>query len=494
MFESTTERRGFPGGLRAQLMLGLVVLVVGTMALVALVGVHLARQQVEQSQRQRTVDAAERLAELREVGPPGDILESVGPGDADWAKITVDGGEAARGDLPEGKEPDLAKLMAEADRLPAVRLTHIGGRPYAVAVTADRPDDPTWRVGVARSMDDAYERIAQSRRLLLAYLGIDALFILIVGYAFLTFVVVRPIRAIGVATERAARGDLASHIEILPPNEFGRVGRSFNRMLDELRDNRRELEERVEELDEAYRELEQTQESLIRSEKMASVGQLAAGVAHEIGNPLSALTGYLQMVDDPDLGEERRTEMVERMRGQVDRMQTIIQDLLDYSRDESDREIVAVPLGPCVSEAVDLLAPQPSARSVDIEVDLPDDLPKVRANRDELVQVLVNLLMNAADAIAEADETQGQPDGNVEMSAREEGESVVLVVADDGPGIPEEERQRIFDPFYTTKDPGEGTGLGLAIALRIMDRFGGELTVESEAGEGAVFRLEFRQV
>ncbi len=532
MFESTTERRGFPGGLRAQLLIGLVVLVVGTMALVALIGMHLARQQVRQSQLERTAEAAERLAHLREFVATDEWLEAGAPGGEEYVRVRVGDremvkavGEAA--DAPDKWEGEAADALdnwgSEAADAPdnwgsegggpaesrgsegggpadsrgsegggpadsrggegvSVRTTSIDGAPYAVATTVAGEGGERAEILVARSLDEAYERLARSRRLLLAYLGLDAVFILIVGYAFFTFVVVRPIRAIGVATERAARGDLASHVDILPPNEFGRVGRSFNRMLDELRDNRRKLEARVEELDAANRELEQTQESLIRSEKMASVGQLAAGVAHEIGNPLSAISGYLEIVDDPELDAERRAEIVGRMSGQVERIQAIIRDLLDYSRDESNRTIEPTAVAPCVAEAVDLVSPQPSAREVEVAVDLPDDLPKVRANRDELVQVLVNLLMNAAEAVDE---------GRIEVAARVDEEGVQVRVADDGPGISDEERQRIFDPFYTTKDPGEGTGLGLAIALRIMDRFDADLGVESEPGDGAEFVLSF---
>lgn len=491
MFESRTERRGFPGGLRTQLLLALVVLVVGTMALVALVGVHLAKQQVQRSELERTAEAARQIARLRQFAPPDQLMATDNqPGDVDYAHLRVGDDAAGYGDLPADAALDqIDDVLEKSDASPAVGITRIEGRPYAVASLDGGDGESAWRAVVARSLAGAYDRLDRSRQLLLAYLGIDALFILIVAYAFLTYVVVRPIRAIGVATERAARGDLASHIEILPPNEFGQVGRSFNRMLDELRENRRELRERLDELDEAYRELEQTQESLIRSEKMASVGQLAAGVAHEIGNPLSAVTGYLEFLDDPDLDPEKRADIVARMENQVDRIQSIIRDLLDYSRDEADQAIEPVALAPCVDEAIDLLQPQPRARDVEVERDLPDDLPKIRGNSDQLVQVLINLLINAADALDGEDDESG----TIEVSAVTDETSVRLRVTDDGPGIADEDLNRIFDPFFTTKDPGDGTGLGLAIAHRIMDRFDGDIEVESEPGEGAQFTLTFQR-
>lgn len=495
MFEKNTERRGIPGGLRTQLLLGLVLLVVGTMALVALVGAHLTRREVERAELDRTAADVRTLADLHRSEAARDVVASFRT-DAELAYGWFRDGEET---TSYGSPPEAFDREAVRDRLPAaegepaVGTVSIGGEPYAAAVvasptSAEGNEPPEWHAGAVRSLQPARERVSRARQMLWAYLGIDALFILIVGYAFFTYVVVRPIRAIGVATERAARGDLASHIEVLPPNEFGRVGRSFNRMLDELRENRRELQERLEELDEAYRELEQTQESLIRSEKMASVGQLAAGVAHEIGNPLSAIAGYLELLDEMDPDDPDHADLVERMQDQVDRMQSIIGDLLAFSRDDSDQPIEAVSLDACADAAIDLLAPQPRSRGIEVSAEIPDDLAEVRGNRDQIVQVLINLLMNAADAIKREGDS-----GHIDLEAEARDATVVLEVTDDGAGIVPEERERIFDPFYTTKDPGEGTGLGLAIAHRIMDRFGGSIDVESTPGEGTTFRLEFER-
>ena len=329
--------------------------------------------------------------------------------------------------------------------------------------------------------------IASTRQLLVVYLGLDAFFILLVGYAFLTYVVMRPLRAIGVATERAARGDLASPITVLPSNEFGRLGRQFNQMLDELRKNREALEERLEELDFANKQLRETQDSLIRSEKLASVGQLAAGVAHEVGNPLAALSGYLELLEDGDLGDEMTADILTRSQNEVERMRAIIRDLLDYSREQAEPAVEAVSLARCVEEARNLVKAQPKARNVAIEAELPDDLPAVTAVASQVVQVLVNLLINAIDAI--------DPDrGRIAISARTDDEAgqVVLALEDNGPGISAEKLQRVFDPFFTTKDPGEGTGLGLAICLRIMRRVDGDIRVENAEGAGARFELVFQ--
>lgn len=495
MVDTDTERPEIPGGLRTQLLLGLLILVVGTMALVAVVGAHLSRRAIERTELERVRADARVLAELERADSPRPLVESFRQhAGLRFARFATDDETSDYGTLPEAEEGrPLDGLLPDAESNPAARTVRSDAEAFAAAAlsgTLERSSGGSdrWRAVALRSLRPAYERVAGARRMLWTYLAVDALFILIVGYAFFTYVVVRPVRAIGVATERAARGDLASPIELLPPNEFGRVGRSFNRMLEDLRQNRRQLRERLDELDEAYRELEETQESLIRSEKMASVGQLAAGVAHEIGNPLSAISGYLDFLQDMDLDEGERAELVERMQAQVDRIQTIIGDLLDFSRDDSAQPIEPIDLPECVDAAVDLLRPQPRSRDVAVEVDLGDDPPEILGNRDQVVQVLINLLMNAADAIK-----RDGAAGEIRISAEPRVDRVRLAVTDDGAGIPPDEQGRIFDPFYTTKDPGEGTGLGLAIAHRIMERFDGGIDVESEPGEGTTIRLEFRR-
>ncbi|QDG50002.1 hypothetical protein FIV42_04375 [Persicimonas caeni] len=257
-------------------------------------------------------------------------------------------------------------------------------------------------------------------------------------------------------------------------------------MLDELRQNREELEARLDELDQANKQLREAQDSLIRSEKLASVGQLAAGVAHEVGNPLAAISGYLELLDDGDLDDDLTADILQRSQKEVERIRTIIRDLLDFSREEAEPAIEAVALPRCVEEAKNLVKAQPKSRNVDIVDHTPADLPQVRAVGSQVVQILVNLLINAVDAM------EGEA-GEIAITAETRDDQVALIVEDNGPGIPDDKLQRVFDPFFTTKDPGEGTGLGLAICLRIMRRLDGDIRVESREGEGARFELVFQR-
>ncbi|AWV88937.1 sensor histidine kinase [Bradymonas sediminis] len=328
-----------------------------------------------------------------------------------------------------------------------------------------------------------------ARQLLATYIALEMLVVLLLGYGFFTFLVVRPIRALGVASQRAAKGDLASPIKYLPRNEFGTVSRQFNTMLEELGKNREKLEQRLKELDQANRQLHEAQDSLIRSEKLASVGQLAAGVAHEVGNPLAAISGYLEILSDEDLAPEIRRDILKRSQQNVDRIRDTVGNLLNYSREESNASVEAVDLSACVDEAIHLVQAQPKAQNTAIDTALPAALVAVRAVSSEVVQVLVNLLLNAIDALNHANTDRP---AQITLSAdTSDPDAIILRVEDNGPGIPPEKLQRVFDPFFTTKDPGEGTGLGLAICLRLMRRVDGDIHLESTPGEGTVFSLVF---
>lgn len=332
-----------------------------------------------------------------------------------------------------------------------------------------------------------------ARQLLATYIALEVLVVLLLGYGFFTFLVVRPVRAIGVASQRAAQGDFASPIKNLPRNEFGAVSRQFNSMLVELAKNREKLEQRLRELDRANQQLREAQNTLIRSEKLASVGQLAAGVAHEVGNPLAAISGYLEILGDEDLDAPTRRDILARSQQNVDRIRDTVGNLLNYSREESDAHIEAVDPAACVAEAVHLVRAQPKAKSAVITTNLPAPLSAVRAVPGEVVQVLVNLLINALDALASSRPSNQRP-ATITITADQSAHDVVIIrIQDNGPGISTEQMQRVFDPFFTTKDPGEGTGLGLAICLRLMQRVDGDIQLDSTPGEGSTFSLVFRR-
>jgi signal transduction histidine kinase len=224
---------------------------------------------------------------------------------------------------------------------------------------------------------------------------------------------------------------------------------------------------------------------LVAQEKLATVGRLAAGVAHEVGNPLAAILGYVELLlaaeRPPGAAEDQdRREALERIRKETVRISGIVSDLLDYSRPQAGR-VEPVDIGGAIDAALSLLAPQARFRGVEVARLLPAGLPRVAASSSRVVQVLVNLLLNAADAMGGT--------GSVTITAAANGASVAIRVSDVGPGVPAADCARLFDPFFTTKAPGEGTGLGLAISRSIAQAYGGDLSFNAAAAPGATFML-----
>ncbi len=265
-----------------------------------------------------------------------------------------------------------------------------------------------------------------------------------------------------------------------------RAAVAFERLVRAQEADRAQLAAKVRELTAANAALAEARDSLLRSEKLATVGRLAAGLAHEVGNPLGAVTGYVELArarlppsPHPDL-----VDALARIAAAAARIDGTVRELLDFAR-PTPPLLGPVDLAAAVESALRLAAVQSRFRRVEVAVAIPPDLSPVWADAHRLSQVLLNLLLNAGDAMG--------GEGTVAIAAMHRpGERLSVTVSDTGPGIPSADLPRIFDPFFTTKDPGAGTGLGLAISHRIMETFGGEIVARNAPGGGAVFELRFR--
>ncbi|MEN8161884.1 MAG: ATP-binding protein, partial [Myxococcota bacterium] len=260
------------------------------------------------------------------------------------------------------------------------------------------------------------------------------------------------------------------------------------RAFDEIAQLNKTLEVRV---DERTRELRETQVQLVQSEKMRSLGQLVAGVAHELNNPIGFVHANLQLLDDyvgrllrADLEPQKRrktqdaiAKLLSRSREGTERVKQIVQDLRTFSRTDQ-AELQQVQLGDEIDRTLALI--EARLKNIRVERDY-GELPPVRCFAGQLNQVFLNLLMNACDAL--------DGEGTIRIRTRAEGDGVVLVFEDDGPGMPEDVLTRIFEPFFTTKPVGQGTGLGLSLSHGIVARHGGTMEVHSRPGEGARFTL-----
>jgi signal transduction histidine kinase len=350
--------------------------------------------------------------------------------------------------------------------------TDAAGLPAAVAGAPPHAEEsggelvayaPVGDLGAARvrfALDDSVDATLRATRDAVIVLGaLDGLALLAVAAWLLRRAVVRPVLAMEQVASRVADGHLDARVTTRGPGELGLLADAFDRMISSLRASR---------------------ETLIRTEKLASVGRLAAGVAHEVGNPLAAILGYVEMMlRDDTLEPELEKDMLERVRKETERIHRIIQELLAYSRPASG-ELAAVDAARAIDGALSLVKAQSRSRELDTDVRVAPDLPPLRATADKLTQVLLNLIINASDA------TEGK--GHVVVEARRFGERVVISVADDGPGVPAALRDRIFDPFFTTKEPGQGTGLGLAVSASIVEGFGGTLRL-APSPKGARFEI-----
>lgn len=280
------------------------------------------------------------------------------------------------------------------------------------------------------------------------------------------------------------RGDLPLLGE---PGPFDptRAAVAFERLAEAVAEERDRLAAKVEELTRSNAALAEARESLLRSEKLATVGRLAAGLAHEVGNPLGAVTGYVELAR-ARLPAQPHPDLVDAL-GRIDaaarRIDRTVRDLLDFARPAAP-VLAPLDLAAAVDASVRLARVQARFKHVAVELDLPAGLPRVVADEHHLAQVLLNLLLNAGDAV--------RGEGQVRVAARAAGGEVVLTVEDDGPGIAPEDLPRVFDPFFTTKEPGEGTGLGLAICHRLMESFGGAIAARNGARGGAVLELRLR--
>lgn len=330
------------------------------------------------------------------------------------------------------------------------------------------------------SLADISQRIAAAQRLVLVYLLLYGGVLLLFGIYLLGRTVVEPIRRLMMASARVAAGDLDQRLEVKGGGrEIGELSDTFNVMQESLKKSREETQETIRSLEQVNKTLHETQDELLRSERMASVGHLAAGMAHEIGNPLGAIIGYLELLkQDFTAGQPR--ELLDLTAIEASRIDRLVRDLLDYAAPVTSPPEVFDPLVAFV-EARELLRHQGVFDHLRLIDRLPLTLPVVRIQRHRLIQVLVNFLLNARDA--------SLPDTEITLSGGEEVGSVWLSVSDSGTGVSPEHFSNLFDPFFTTKAPGKGLGLGLSVCHRIATDAGGRIEVKSTAGSGAEFIL-----
>ncbi len=356
--------------------------------------------------------------------------------------------------------PEL-RTIREGDTMRA--FTPVLAEPGCITRACHRRDAGSEVLGVidvSLSLEDVEEALTRSE---IVMVGVS-LAALLLGGALLWFALARrfrrPMRDLLGGIRRVADGDLRHRIPARVRDEFGELAESFNAM---------------------SRQLSTVQQGLIQSERLISMGKLAAGVAHEINNPLTGILSYAEdLMEDADSTDPRRKDY-EVIVHQALQCRQIVRNLLDFARQDAP-SLAYISPGDLIEKALDVVARQAAFRNIRIELNVEKGLPAIRVDPIQIQQVLVNLIVNAQQAMPK--------EGAIDLGARLTGggSQVEFWVKDEGPGIPPDIRSRIFEPFFSTKG-GKTNGLGLAVCLGIVQQHGGTIDLLSVPGKGATFRV-----
>jgi two-component system NtrC family sensor kinase len=327
-----------------------------------------------------------------------------------------------------------------------------------------------------------------TNRVILAFgvIAVLCVVLLLVILYFSTTQIINPLHTMVLATQKIAKGDLSHKVNVQSKDEIGSLADSFNQMTSDLKaaneklvDWGRTLEKKVEE---RTKELREAQAHLIQTEKLASLGKLAAGVAHEINNPLGGILIYSHLLLEDTDRDSPYYQNLEKIVKETTRCKDIVKGLLEFARPK-EPEATSTNINELLDKSLSLIESQSLFQNIRVEKQYAPDLPLIVADSSQLQQVFMNIILNAADAI------QGGGELKLRTSLGADGRYISIDFSDTGPGIKQEDKKKIFDPFFTTKEVGQGTGLGLAISYSIIRKHQGTIKVQSAPGKGATFSV-----
>jgi signal transduction histidine kinase len=506
----------FARGLKAKMAINIVILLVVAMLLINLVIVVTFQRDLIRAE----ISKGEMvLASVQEHALASALWEDIGSHSASKAKIREildeagihcalimgkNGGRLYFGENLATHDEDLANFTRQAT-LSGEKMMHFSGRVWAVfwkqhsnviiSIPLIREGNTVAGASIVMPLEGIYESLRHSQKLIFIYIFINAVILSSAGIYRLSKVYFQPLARLANRAEDYRDDDEEFIFTVRKAdNELNTLSKALNSMLRRISADKEKLRSTVQSLEEANLEIKKAQEEIIRAEKLASVGRLSAGIAHEIGNPIGIVMGYLDLIKQSDIPESERNEYIDRTEKEIERINAIIRQLLEISRpSKSDRSEVSV--HDLIDDISDVLNVQPLMSDIELQRSLIAEKDMVQADPNQLRQVFLNLIINAADAISSLNnDNNGQRSGRLEistaiqlntLSAATANESMLKIMfSDNGPGIPDENLPNIFDPFFTTKDPGKGTGLGLSVSFMIVESLGGKMTVESMPGEG----------
>jgi two-component system NtrC family sensor kinase len=314
-------------------------------------------------------------------------------------------------------------------------------------------------------------------------MAVLSVIILLVILTVITSTIINPLKKLVVATNEIAKGDLDHKVRTNLKDEIGQLANSFNQMTDDLNKANQKLihwgKTLEKQVDERTKKIKEMQDSLIQSEKLASLGKMAAGIAHEINNPLTSILInshlLLEKAEDPYIKES-----LNLITDETSRCSSIVKGLLEFSRQSPPKKVPA-DINSLITNTSTLLENQLKFQNIEVIKNLDSNLPHIKIDTSKIKQVIWNLMINAAEAMSDG--------GKLTLSARfsEDKKSVIIEITDTGKGIPQENINKLFDPFFTTKE--SGSGLGLAVSYGIIQQHHGHIKASSKKGQGTTFTV-----
>lgn len=430
------------------------------------------------------------------------LIDALGIGAA--CLISPDGKKQVFGHSPQMPDARLAALALQAGQT-GQRQTRFEGNTWGifwrqkhhviVASPVDFPDRGQGAACLVLPLKGVYRQMQALQGILWIYIILNTLLLTGIGLYRMVRIQVHPVqRLVRIAEAYREEDDIQFSVR-KGDNELNRLSAALNAMMKKIAENRKTLSRTVECLEKANAELAAAQKDVVRAEKLASIGRLSSGIAHEIGNPIGIVIGYLELLKGDDLDAGERAEYIHRTEAEINRINQIIRQLLDFSR-ASKGESVEVGLHDVLREIKTVLKMQPLMRNITIETCLTAENDHIRSDPQRLRQVFLNLAINAADAIGQRKPSAGGKltiaSSLVQTGLGPSGAStdaIKIIFEDNGPGIAADQIDAIFDPFYTTKEPGKGTGLGLYVSFMIIDALGGKIEAASRPGRGATLTI-----
>lgn len=355
---------------------------------------------------------------------------------------------------------------------------------------------------VAMTLEPAQERLAQSTRRAILLSIAAVLLITIVTVLIISRSIRQPIKRMVEATRRVMQGSSENDVEVPrgAAPEIRILATAVDEMVHSLNSSQSELEEWAAQLEnsvsEKAQQLKEAQFQVVHAEKLASVGQVAAGIAHELNSPLMAINTFAHLVRQRVPDDEQAQDDLRMIEKESNRCAVIVRQLLDYSRKhEEGAETELCTIEAAINGALKLLKVEIRNDHVELDIGIPDDLPPVEANPIQLMQIFVNLMINAIHAMPEGGSLMVEADVvardavDADLPPHPSRELVRVVVEDTGTGIQPDQIGKVFDPFFTTKPVGQGSGLGLSVSLGLVRSYRGTITVESDGETGTTFTV-----